>query len=66
MDNELYASDEDAGHKMDHDRFIQHDDPQCEELDLGMGSKDNAPKKQFNLFNKKSAVDAADLNNKIQ
>lgn len=36
-----------------------------EELDLGIGDKTNAPKKQFNLFNK-AAKTAADLNAKIQ
>ena len=31
-----------------------------------MGKKDNAPKKQFNFFNKKNEGNSADLNAKIQ
>ena len=40
-----------------------------ETLDLGMGDKTSAPKKQLNFFNKmapKNGVDANDLNAKIK
>ena len=40
-----------------------------QQLDLGMGDRENAPKKQFNFFNKaaqSAQIDTADLNAKIQ
>ena len=63
QNNELYDCDDDAVGRQDYE---DHDMIDEEQLDLGMGNKDNAPKKLFNFFNKKSEGNSADLNAKIQ
>ena len=65
MNNELYASDDDQAES----NAAFHEDEtnkELQELDLGMGDRANAPKKQFNFFNKQSKLDTTDLNAKIQ
>ena len=65
MNNELYASDDDQAES----NVVFHEDEtnkELQELDLGMGDRANAPKKQFNFFNKQSKLDTTDLNAKIQ
>ena len=67
QDNQLYGSDDGQDKMPD---FVQEaEDFDGEKLDLGMGDKASAPKKQFNFLNKvapKNGVDANDLNAKIK
>lgn len=63
QNNELYADDDEQ--PMEKVEF-QEDYNHGEQLDLGLGDKTNAPKKQFNFFNKQSKLDTTDLNAKIK
>lgn len=63
QNNELYADDDEQ--PMEKVEY-QEDFNNGEQLDLGLGDKTNAPKKQFNFFNKQSKLDTTDLNAKIK
>ena len=66
QNNDLYGDDDDVPLQENANETMQIQDDDGQVLDLGMGEKSNAPKKQFNFKNKAAASDASDLNAKIK
>ena len=64
QNNDLYGDDDDYARR-ENEEMVHDEDCEGQVLDLGLGEKSNAPKKQFNFMNK-AAVDASDLNAKIK
>jgi len=66
QNNDLYGDDDDAPLRDDMDEVLQGNEDDGQVMDLGLGSKSNAPKKQFNFKNKTAGRDSNDLNAKIK
>ena len=64
QNNDLYGSDDDKDYQAYSDQEMLEIEPN-EQLDLGIETRENAPKKQLNFMNKGGPVNAADLNAKI-
>ena len=64
VNNDIYCEDDDYPRR-ENEEMVHEEDYEGQALDLGLGDKSNAPKKQFNFMNK-AAVDASDLNAKIK